>query len=92
MKDTYITKVVFRVWKSGLGKGAVIALFPCEDEGQGFCSSYEHVGQHSGADYTGVISRTRAASPAAYEALRQELESIGYDLEIRSRRYYGKRS
>ena len=91
MKDTYKTKVVFRVWK-GLHGNAVIALFPEEDEGHGYCSSYEHVGQHGGADYSVVISRTRPASPAEYEALRQELESMGYDLEIRSRRFYGKRT
>ena len=90
MKDMYKTKVVFRVWK-GLHGNAVIALFPEIDESRGFCSSYEHVGQHSAADYLGVISRTRPASSIEYEALRQELESIGYDLKIRSRRFYGKR-
>ena len=90
MKDTYKTKVVFRVWKGQHGSG-VIALFPEIDEGSGYCSSYEHVGQHSGADYSRVISSTRPASPVEYEALRQELESIGYGLEIRSRRYYGRR-
>ncbi len=92
-KDTDTTKVVFRVWKgtSGAGfKGQVIALFPEEDEGHGFCNSYEHVGQHGSADYRLVISRTKPATPAEYEALRQELESIGYDLEIRARRFYGK--
>jgi len=92
MKDIHIrnTKVIFRVWKGQHGFG-VIALFPEEDEGHGFCSSYEPVGQHSGADYSSVISRTRPASSVEYEALRQELESIGYGLEIRSRRYYGRR-
>ena len=93
MKDIHIrnTKVIFRVWKGQHGFG-VIALFPEEDASPGYCSSYEHVGQHGGADYSVVISRTRPASPAEYEALRQELESIGYDLEIRSRRCYGKRT
>jgi len=90
MKDMCKTKVVFRAWKGRHGFG-VIALFPEENAGHGYCSSYEHTGQHSGADYSGVISSTRAASPVEYEALRQELESIGYDLEIRSRRFYGRR-
>ena len=89
MKDTYKTKVIFRVWR---GTHDVIALFPEEDEGHGYCSSYEHIGQHGGADYQGMIGSTRPASPVEYEALRQELESIGYDLEIRSRRVYGKRT
>ena len=91
MKDTCKTKVVFRVWKGQYGSG-VIALFPEEHEIGGYCGSYEHVGQHSAADYLGVIHQTRPALPVEYEALRQELESLGYDLEIRSRRFYGKRT
>lgn len=87
-KDMGKTKVVFRVWK-GLHDD-VIALFPEEEAEHGFCNSYEHVGQHGSADYSLIISRTRPATPAQYEALRQELESIGYDLEIRARRTYGK--
>lgn len=76
------TKVVFRVWNDG---GTVIALFPEVDEGNGYCSSYEHVGQHSGADYKGVVARTRLASPKEYQFLLRELRGIGYDLEIRKR-------
>ena len=83
------TKVVFRVWKGTSGSGfkdQVIALFPGIDEGNGFCSSYEHVGQHGGADYQSVIRRTRPAAPFEIELLKQELEKIGYNLSIRSRR------
>jgi hypothetical protein len=83
------TKVVFRVWKgtSGAGfAGDVIALFPDEYEGNGMCSSYEHVGQHSGAHYDHVIKKTRPAKPSEYRALDDELSNIGYDLLIRSRR------
>jgi hypothetical protein len=44
--------------------------------------SYEHVGQHSGAQYAGVIGMTSPASPQAYAALKRELEQIGYKLEV----------
>jgi len=80
------TKVVFRVWKGSGFKGDVIALFPELDEGSGYCTSYEHVGQHSGADYRMMIRKTRPAAPFEIEPLKQELESIGYNLLIRSRR------
>lgn len=76
------TVVVFRVWHNG----DVIALFPNEDAGNGLCSSYEHVGQHGGADYVGVVSLTRPAKPGEYRELATELRRIGYKLVIRSRR------
>jgi hypothetical protein len=82
MKDKEKTVVVFRVWK---GIGTVIALFPGIDEGRGYCSSYEHVGQHSGADYSGVIQKTRPATPNEYQDLLKELRRIGYNLTIRRR-------
>ena len=80
------TTVVFRVWASGSGKGEVIALFPDIDEGRGMCSSYEHVGQHGGADYVSVIQHTRPATPEEYKDLQRELTHIGYDLKIKTRR------
>jgi hypothetical protein len=78
------TVTVFRVW---LGKGGVIALFPQNDvgSGYGYCSSYEHVGQHSWADYRGVIARTRPATPNEYRDLLKELRKIGYNVVIRQR-------
>jgi len=83
------TVVVFRKWrdKSVIGDG-VIALFPEIDDGRGMCSSFEHVGQHGAADYDGVISRTRAADPAEYAALKAELEAAPYNykLDVRKRR------
>lgn len=87
-KDTDKTTVIFRVWKSGSGKGDVIALFPLEkwdDRGMSLCQSYEHVGQHGGANYNGVMNRTRPATPAEYADLRRELEGIGYALDVRKR-------
>lgn len=77
------TKVIFRKWPKKEG-GDVIALFPLEiaDNSGVFCSSYERVGQHSGADCRGVINRTKPAKPSEYADLKVELERIGYELEI----------
>jgi hypothetical protein len=77
------TKVIFRKWKD---TNTVLALFPEELERNGFVSSYEHVGQHGAADYVGCISITKPATPEEFAGLKQELESIGYDLDVRKRR------
>lgn len=80
------TRVVFRVWRFGSGKGDVIALFPDEKaDDDGHCMSYEHVGQHGGAAYVGVIARTRPAKPAEYGPLAEELAQRGYNLKISKR-------
>lgn len=79
------TVVVFRKWRD---TGEVIALFPQIDGGRGLCSSFEHVGQHGGADYDGVISRTDPATEDEYADLKKELESepYNYKLIVRKRR------
>lgn len=76
------TKVVFRVWEK-----EIIALFPeiPNDSNGCFCESYMRVGQHGGADYEGIIRRSRPATAVEYADLAKELERIGYDLEIRNR-------
>lgn len=71
--------VVFRKWKD---TGSVIALFPelpADIDGV-YCDSYEHVGQHAGADYYGVIQHTTPCSLNDATALAQELTAIGYVL------------
>ena len=75
--DIIETKVVFRKWRKD---GDVIALFPDEiwNEAQKLIASYQHIGQHSGAEYHTVISRTKPAKPGEYAGLLTELESIGY--------------
>lgn len=77
------TKVVFRVWPDG----HVLALFPDElGDVRGFqCLSYQHVGQHSSADYDYCISATRPAQADEYADLAEELRRIGYELDIRKR-------
>ena len=74
------TPVIFRRWRDG---GAIIALFPgipTDIHGQ-FCEAYEHVGQHGGADYHGVIRATTPADEQASAPLAGELVRIGYDLK-----------
>jgi len=70
-------RVVFRKWRD---TGSVIALFPeIPTDLQGwYCEAYEHVGQHGGADYHGVIRATRPAKPTEYRSLANELDGIGY--------------
>lgn len=71
--------VVFRKW---LDCGDIIALFPEQpaDINGWFCDAYEHVGQHGGAEYHGVIRRTRPAHADEYANLADELRHIGYAL------------
>jgi hypothetical protein len=72
-------RVVFRKWPNG---GGVIALFPelPADNYGIYCDSYEHVGQHGGADYHGVVRHTAPANPEESAALAAELQRIGYRL------------
>ena len=53
--------VIFRVWNKS--PHSVIALWPCSKAGFGFINSYEHIGQHGGADPRIMVSRTRPAKP-----------------------------
>ncbi len=74
------TLVVFRRWRN---TGSVIALFPeiPSDITGYFCEAYEHVGQHGGAAYHGVIQATRPATDEEAASLAQELTRIGYKLK-----------
>ncbi len=85
MRDSEKTLVVFRKWRSGFNKGEAIALFPEIVSTPGLCSSYEHIGQHSGADYHHVIAKTTPATEECYRELKAELETIGYRLVVRKR-------
>lgn len=78
------TKVIFRKWKN---TGDVIALFPeipADPEGR-LCLAYEHVGQHGGAHPLVVREGTEPATAVEYDALKRELEDIGYVLTTRQR-------
>jgi hypothetical protein len=80
------TKVIFRKFKNG----EIIAIFPeiQADEYRSMCQSYMHVGQHGAATYA-ISFDIGLATPEEYADLKAELESIGYDLDIRKR--IGKR-
>lgn len=91
-KDDYITDVVFRVDTTKDWKGTVYALMPhdCCDF-KGHVSTYQHVGQHSAADYNHYISKSRPASPKEYADLKKEMEQgYGYNLKVVSKRNYDK--
>ncbi len=75
--------VIFRRFPDG----DIIALFPylaAECMNAWPCQSYMHVGQHGAADPR-IIYDTRPAWPHEYAALKDELEQIGYRLDIRQR-------
>lgn len=87
-QDTEPTTVIFRKYPGG----DIIALFPyvIADSAGYFCQSYQHIGQHGGADYHAVLSQTQPARLSEYLDLGEELESIGYFLDIRRRRNHSK--
>ena len=74
------TLVIFRAWKD---TGDIIALFPeLPADYQGwFCGAYEHIGQHGGACYFGVIQATTPISIEEAAPLAEELARIGYILK-----------
>ena len=87
-KDNFKTDVTFRQYLDG----QIIALFPhevCDHHGN--ITSYMHLGQHSGADYGGVLMCTKPVKDIKeYNDLYRELESLGYDLNVIKRRNYSK--
>lgn len=86
-KDTHTTEVKFRKFKDG----QIIALMPHEVcDLKGNVTSYMHVGQHSGADYKGMLAITKRATPTEYEPLLNELESIGYRIKLVQKQFYKK--
>ena len=72
-------KVVFRRWRDCK---TIIALFPeiPADIFGDYCEAYEHVGQHGGADFHGVIRATTPVELVEATDLAEELERIGYNL------------
>lgn len=74
------TLVVFRRWRD---TNDIIALFPAEpsDIHGWYCLSYERIGQHSGADYHGVVQASRPATDEEAAPLADELTKVGYNLQ-----------
>lgn len=80
-QDIVNVDVVFRFFRK-----EIIALFPYEIWSGYDVTSYAHVGQHSGADYKGVVNSSRPASVGEYLPLLQELQSIGYNVTVINKR------
>ncbi len=81
VKDTEVTRVVFRKFK----EGDVIALFPEMDEGRGMIGSYLLVGQHGSASPS-IVNDTKLATPEEYKEIKDELEkAFGYNLDVRKK-------
>lgn len=89
MSSDETTKVIFRKWPKKEG-GDIIAIFP-EDIGNMSpytCMMYEHVGQHGGGDPQLVIRNTAPAKPPEYANLKEELEGMGYSLQVIQKNQY----
>ncbi len=86
-KDNYKTDVVFRKFKGG----EIIALLVHECCGHnGGVVSYMHIGQHSDADYNHVLSMTKIATEEEFDALKKEMENIGYQINPVKKQNYKK--
>ncbi len=74
------TAVIFRTDR----QGSVFALMPeiPADNNGHYCTAYEHLGQHSTADYALCIARSRPANPDDYSDLLFELEKRGYRVDV----------
>jgi hypothetical protein len=86
--------VVIRVWNGD--PDDVFALFPTDpaDTYGRYCTSYQHVGQHGGADYYHCIRNSRPATKAEAGPLLTELRRIGYRprvLKRAARRHHDQR-
>jgi len=86
--------VVIRVWKGD--DTDVFALFPTDpaDNYGRLCTSYQHIGQHAGAEYGHCIANSRPAKCREAAPLLAELRRIGYRphvLKRASRRHHETR-
>ena len=89
--DKYKTDIIFRVDTSKDFAGTVFAIFPhhvCTHSG--LVTTYQHVGQHSGGDYQRCLKMSRQATKKEYSALRKEMRSLGYNINVRQRQNYDK--
>lgn len=81
------TLVKFRKWKDGKFDGDITAVFPQlkynrQMYGNKMYSGYAHIGQHTAIHQDWVKEMTDPANESEYNALKCELEQIGYNLKI----------
>ena len=91
--DVEKTDVIFRKeTRDTKWENEIFALFPYDvhDFFSGHCASYQHIGQHSPADYDMCIQNSIPAKGDEYKDLKSELESLGYNLNIIKKRNYQK--
>ena len=76
--DTEVTEVIFRKDKEG-----IYALMPYEISNyfHGLVTCYQHIGQHSQAEYFSCIAKSKPAKKGQYTDLLNELISIGYNVK-----------
>jgi hypothetical protein len=82
MKDKYKTKVVFLINETN--DNDLMAFFPDEQYNNwdlNVKTCYSHMGQHSASSIE-YAKECRLATDEESEDLKNELESIGYNLEI----------
>ena len=89
-KDKKITEVIFRVDTTKDFKGTVFALLPYQIERNGSVTSYQHVGQHSTANYDWCVKSSKLAKESEYTYLKKEMESLGYNIKVIKKRNYTK--
>ena len=86
--DTEKTPVIFKMVSSKPKYNGYpndcIAFLPSIEAGWGNLMSYQHIGQHGEASLSFYYD-CRSAYPSEYASLKAELESIGYNLDIRKR-------
>ncbi len=81
-KDKNKTKVIFRKFKDG----DIIAVFPESSHKPHYTTGcYMHIGQHGDCDYNHIVKTCKLATEAEYKDLFNELESIGYNLDVRKK-------
>jgi hypothetical protein len=59
----------------------LFAYFPFEESSKGYKTAYSHIGQHSACHYK-YAEESREATMLEYLDLFNELQSIGYRLEL----------
>lgn len=75
-------RVIFRTFDDS---DEVIAFLPDAEANAGLMMSYMHIGQHGEADYIHCMTKTHLAYPNEYTSLKNELESLGYELDAKVR-------
>ena len=88
IEETMVTVVIFRKDNNKAFSDRIYALFPFEpyDNKKTLCTSYQHVGQHSAADYELCIRISTPATPDEYADLKKELEGLGYNLDVKTKK------